>query len=129
MSRHDEQLRQRSRLEETCRVFEDLRAYVASEPQLSEFLPAAVELEAQARQLAKGETDVPPLNAVPAASMPSKYFAERIIEMISRSPAAGHDFDDEAKLGLGRLLENLVIGVTGTIFSDFPEVVPREKAQ
>ena len=118
----------RLQLEETCKVFEDLRAYVASEPQLSGFLPAVLELEEQARQLVQGVTDVEPLNATPPASMPNKHFAERVMEIVSRLPAVGHDFDDESKLALGRLLENLVVGVTGTIYLDFSEVVPREKA-
>jgi hypothetical protein len=128
MSREDDQLTIQADLEKTRSVFEQLRMYVASEPQLSDFLPVVLELEEQARRLAEGITDVPALNAKLPDAMPSKYLAERVMKIVSKLPAVGHDFDEVTKLGLGRLLENLVVGVTGTIFSRFPEVVPREQA-
>ena len=114
----------KAELEQTCRVFAELRAYIAQEPQLSKFLAVAMELEAQARQLAKGETEVGALAAVPPTSIPSRALAENVIEIIAGLPAIGDDFDERNKRGLARLLENLVLGITGTVFREFPDVIP-----
>jgi hypothetical protein len=117
----------RVQLDQTRQVFEDLRAYIAAQPELSEFLPVAAELEQQAEQLAGGRSDIGPLIAGAPASMPSRYFAEAIIRIVSRLPPIGPDLANDAKLGLARLLENLVVGITGSIFLGFPDAVPRAK--
>lgn len=127
MSRKDTQLTIQADLDETRRVFEELRRYVASEPQLSGFLSVVLELEEQARSLVIGKKDVPALTAKLPTSIPSKHLAEQITEIVSKLPAVGEDFDEDTKLGLGRLLENLVIGVTGFVFSDFPELTRLER--
>src|SRR5215217_4885280 len=105
--RKDDQLMALPGLLQTQAVFEHLRRYVESEAQLQEFLPTAIELEEQARQLAQGFTAVPSLSSTLSDVMPSKALAEEIVKIVSGLPAIGQDFDDLTKLGLARLLENL----------------------
>lgn len=122
MSRANDQLTKQGLLE-TAQVFEKLRAFICGEPRLAAFGPAARQLEEQARSLASGNTNITPLDPKTTARMPSRELAKKITAIVSELPAVGENFDDETKLALGRLLENLVIGITGAIFSAFPEVI------
>lgn len=113
-------------LQATHKVFEELRTYVLSEPDLVAFAPVALELETQARRLSEGMTEIPPLAAPIPDAVPSEVLAAHVIAIVSHLPAVGHDFDPASKLRLARLLTNLVDGITGTVFRDFPHLIPHD---
>ena len=110
-------------LEETRRVFEQLRGHIAGQRELSQLLPVAIELELQAEKLAKGENEIGSLtSSIPKIGLP-KHLAEPIIAIVSRLPPIGQDFSEDTKLALATLLGNLVVGITGSLILD-PELAP-----
>lgn len=113
-------------LRRTSEVFTELRAYAEMEPRLSNFVPVLIELQEQARLLAQGATSVPALSSVPPSLMPSRELAVKITEIVSKLPPVEDDFEKSMLEPLADLLENLVVGVTGTIFSQFPDVIPHD---
>lgn len=112
-----------NQLEETRHVFAHLRAYIAGQPELSLLLPVANELAAQAERLARGETELGPLTSRVPKLRVREDLAQRIVAIVSQLPAIGQDFDEEAKLALAVLLENLVVGITGALVLD-PGIAP-----
>jgi hypothetical protein len=129
VSRKDDQLTSTEvTLERTRQVLSELRTYAETEQALAEFVPVLLELEEQARQLAAGRTSIGALTAALPARMPSRDIAINVTAIVSKLPVVEDDFDDAKRLPLARLLENLVVGVTGTIFSEFPDVVPHDEA-
>ena len=126
MPRKDTLLTLQSDLDETRRVFRKLRKYVANEPELIEFVSVTAELDEQAQLLQSGSADIPPLRATSPPRLPNRYFAERVASIIRELPPVGYDFPSDLQLGLAKLLENLVVGVTGAIFLEFPELMREE---
>lgn len=129
MSRKDHQLTTLETLQTTARVFAELKAYGDREPALSQFAPVLLELEAQAELLAQGVTVIPPLQATPPTTMPSRELAIKVTEIVSKLPIVEDDFDRAMIIPLANLLANLVEGVTGTIFAQFPEVIPHDTVE
>lgn len=113
-------------LQRTHAVFAELRAYAEGESRLSDFVPVLIELEHQARLLAQGGTEVPSLEATLPSAMPSRDLAVQVTAIVSKLPPVGRDFDEAKRILLARLLENLVVGITGTIFAQFPDVIPHD---
>jgi len=104
----------------------DLSRYVSAEPELSEFVPVATELEQHAVQLRHGSLHVPHLKSRVPRAIPSREHAQEIATIIARFPPMEAHFTSEEEGAVARLLENLVVGVSGFIFRDFPDLIPRE---
>lgn len=112
--------------EQYAKMFACLREYIENEPLLVGFGGAAEQLYDQARGLAEGRTEVPDLDVSSPCAIPNRRLAEKIMKIVSRLPAV--DFREEnpvEQLLVARLLGNLVRGVTGAVFSSFPDVIPR----
>lgn len=107
-------------------VLSDLSRYVSEAPELSGFVPVANELEQQAADLCGGSLHVPRLKARVPSGIPTREYAQEIAAIVARFPPVEEGLTSEEAGAVARLLENLVVGVSGFIFRDFPELIPRD---
>ena len=114
-------------LQQTAEVFGALREFAVADEHLADFRTIVCELETQAIGLARGNRRVPSVQVSHPPRIPSRAHAKRFVEIMARLPSLEDDVDEATRLAYGRLLENLVIGVTGAIYTDFPELVPHDK--
>lgn len=103
-------------------VFAELKEYFQQHSDMSEFAPVAAELEQQAKQLRLRRLKVPPLNSPIPEFMPSRIHAQKVMQLISRLRPVGDEIDQIETIAIARVVENLVVGVTGTIFRQYPEL-------
>jgi hypothetical protein len=106
-------------------VFDSLRVYIDGESELASFQEIACELQAQAKRLAGGEVRVPELRTLKGPKIPSDVHARAILDILSRLPPVDDHIDYGIRLGIGKLLGNLLAGVTHSLYSDFSYLVPR----
>lgn len=126
MPRKNNQLNTEAYFSSLHSVFAALREYAESDAAMSSFIPVLRELEHQSGSVAAGELEVPTLEAEAPVQIPSRDHARRVIEIVSRLPSLPEKFEQDKKIVVARLLENLVVAITGTIFVAFPDLIPHE---
>jgi hypothetical protein len=114
------------RRDEILEVFAKLREFIAAEPRLASFLPAADELHKQAQAFAQGTTRIPPLTLQSSDAMPDRDSARAIVLIMSKLPALDGDETTDLARAYATLLGNLADGITVAIYKSYPEVVPRD---
>jgi len=104
-------------------IFAELKEYFQQHSEMSEFALVAAELEQQAKQLRlRKRLKVPPLNSPIPQFMPSRIHAQKVMQVISQLRPLGDEIDQIETIAIARVVENLVVGVTGTIFRQYPEL-------
>ena len=121
----DNQLTCKRELERIRDVLGKLREYAFEESELADRRAIIAELEGQAIQLLSGDTDVRSMNLTGGLRVPGREVAKKVIALASQLPAIDVEVDEPSRLGIARLYENLVVGVTGVIMRDFPDLIPR----
>jgi hypothetical protein len=111
----------RAPIDDIVNVFGRLHAYARTRPDLPDLLPVAAELDRQARTIASGGNEVPPLLTTPA-TIPSRQVADEIVAILRGLPPID-DLDRQSALTLAKLLENLVVGVTASIMQQHPDAI------
>jgi hypothetical protein len=109
-------------------VFVRLREYAKGDAELSVFAAVLDELVQQVTSVMRGNLHVPKLKSSPG-SVPSAAHAREIIRIIADLPSVDDDLEDSRRLAIAKILENMVVGITGSIYSEYPEVIPRDKAE
>jgi hypothetical protein len=112
-------------LQQILSVFGELNAYVQRENELKDFLNIAAELHDQATGLARGALNVPDLQVEKGPRIPTRAHAQAILDILSALPPVSTDIDLATRLGIGKLLANLVQGVTYSLYSEFSDLIPR----
>ena len=112
-----------------------LRAFIATEPALSAFVPAAEAVVSQAETIGRGDLDIEKFSA--DGSIPIDRNVPRIasIELameLRKAIEAVPPFYEEGNQQLNRayaiLLGNLYLGIFCAVFQQYPEILPFGKA-
>jgi hypothetical protein len=111
-------------LEQLQDVFRDLERLVESEPALSPFRSNARQLREAAEGLATGRFDVPALAEGRCPSVPTRELATRILRILEPLPCLDGDEPMSLARGVGRLLGNLVNGVTHDLYANYEDLIP-----
>jgi hypothetical protein len=118
-------------LHEMYERFSELRIFVASEPRLAAFAPAAHELQRQAASIVTGERAVPPFQDegeipigrnVPLLS--DEDVARALLKELAKIPSFEPDEDPLLALAYGTLLRNVTVSMMRAIFAQYPHIVP-----
>jgi hypothetical protein len=83
-------------------------------------------MEKQARQLAAGNIDIRSVPQLTGMRVPSRHVARRVVELVSALPPIDAGGDAALRLGIAKLYENLVVGLTGVIMRHYPELIPHD---
>jgi hypothetical protein len=107
-------------IEAFVRTFEALRSYIYRTTELERLRSAADDLVKNARNVKFGILDIPPPLG-PPGRVPSREHAAQIMTITNLLPPV-RNLDSATTLALGRLIEHLVVGMTGSIIRDFPDI-------
>lgn len=119
-------------LEGIANNYTDLERFVASEPRLAPFVPAAAILAAQARELAAGADSVAKIpRCYWGMRIPDRLLAVEIMARVHRPPEfppVDAVVDRRLLLAYGQLTGNFVCVFMDSVFRDYPDLVPCEPA-
>ena len=109
-----------------ARGFEELYAYIASEPRLLSFVAAADRLRVQAASLARGDLRIERIERELNAVIPTRQLATGIVDIMDRFPMLEESETLEFIKAYAQLLGNLVNGITCVIFRSYPDLMRRD---
>lgn len=114
-------------LEQLSAVFQELERLVESEEALAAFRPNARLLREAAEQLAEGNLQVRTLAPGHCPTIPTRALAARLLRALDPLPCLDGDEPMDLARGVGRLLGNLVNGVTHEIYRNYDDLIPGSK--
>ena len=104
-------------------AFDELHAFVSSEPMLAQFVSATTELCAIGRRARAGEAVELTVSPEATARIPTRELAARILTIVNRAPGAVVDEDEESKRMIAFMHINLVRAVVHAIFVDYSDLM------
>jgi hypothetical protein len=104
-------------------AFEELHAFVSSEPVLAQFVSATTELCAIGRRARADEMVELTVSPEATARIPTRELAARILAIVNLAPGPIIDEDEESKRKIGLMHINLVRAVVHAILVDYPDLM------